>query len=104
MFSAIFRENRRFSRRIQVIESIELPEVLGLIAKPHYVLGTTYTLNRQAIEPTALNVLNSASNCLARSLCLFCGAAWINKKIAGLRKRLAALQVRKTKMEKAISK
>ena len=35
---------------MNVIESIELPAVLGLIAKPRYILGTTYTLSLAFFE------------------------------------------------------
>ena len=40
-------------------------------------------INRQAIEPAALNLLTSASSGLARSLCLLCRAAWIEAASAG---------------------
>ena len=35
---------------MNVIESIELPDVLGLIVKPRYILGTTYTLSLAFFE------------------------------------------------------
>ncbi len=40
-------------------------------------------INRQAIEPAALNLLTSASSGLARSLCLLCRAAWIEAASTG---------------------
>ena len=40
-------------------------------------------INRQAIEPAALNLLASASSGLARSLCLLCRAAWIEAACVG---------------------
>jgi type II secretory pathway predicted ATPase ExeA len=40
-------------------------------------------INRQAIEPAALNLLSSASSGLARSLCLLARAAWIEAAQAG---------------------
>jgi len=40
-------------------------------------------INRQAIEPAALNLLTSASSGLARSLCLLCRAAWIEAASVG---------------------
>jgi len=35
---------------MEAIQAIELPEVLGLIAKPRYILGTTYTLSLAFFE------------------------------------------------------
>lgn len=40
-------------------------------------------INRQALEPAALNLLTSASSGMARSLCLLCRAAWIEAASAG---------------------
>ena len=40
-------------------------------------------INRQAIEPAALNLLTSASSGLARSLCLLARAAWIEAASSG---------------------
>jgi hypothetical protein len=40
-------------------------------------------INRQVIEPAALNLLTSASSGLARSLCLLCRAAWIEAAGSG---------------------
>jgi type II secretory pathway predicted ATPase ExeA len=40
-------------------------------------------INRQAIDPAALNLLTSASGGLARSLCLLARAAWIEAASAG---------------------
>lgn len=40
-------------------------------------------INREAIEPAALNLLTSASSGLARSLCLLCRAAWIQAASTG---------------------
>jgi type II secretory pathway predicted ATPase ExeA len=44
---------------------------------------TAVGINRQAIEPAALNLLASASSGLARSLCLLCRAAWIEAVSTG---------------------
>lgn len=41
-------------------------------------------INRPVMEPAALNLLNSASGGLARSLCLLARAAWIEAASAGL--------------------
>jgi len=56
---------------MNVIESIELPEVFGLIDKPRHILGTTYTLSLAFFESAVFPGFNRDQ---LRSCLIICDA------------------------------
>jgi type II secretory pathway predicted ATPase ExeA len=76
------RQHRSLFSRIACHLSLS-PWTAPLVAQYVQQSLAAVGINRQAIEPAALNLLTSASSGLVRSLCLPCCAAWIEAASAG---------------------
>jgi type II secretory pathway predicted ATPase ExeA len=76
------RQHRSLFSRIACHYSLS-PWSAPLVAQYLQQSFAAVGLNRQTIEPAALNLLTSASSGLARSLCLLARAAWIEAASAG---------------------
>jgi hypothetical protein len=46
---------------MKIVESIELRDVLGLVSKPRYILGTTYTLSLAFFESAIFPEIDRSS-------------------------------------------
>lgn len=76
------RQHRSLFSRIACQVSLSpwtAPQVAQYVQQSLAAVG----IDRDAVEPAALNLLTSASSGLARSLCLLCRAAWIHAASAG---------------------
>lgn len=62
------------------IEPIKLSEVLGLVPKPMYVLGTTYTLSLAFFESVVFPEFNRSR---LKSCLIICGSPAYHNAIAG---------------------
>jgi len=78
----LLRQHRSLFSRIACHWSLG-PWTAPLVAEYVQQSFRAVGINRQAIEPAALNLLTSASSGLARSLCLLCRAAWIEAASTG---------------------
>lgn len=76
------RQHRSLFSRIACHLSLT-PWTAPLVAQYVQQSFATVGINREAIEPAALNLLTTASSGLARSLCLLCRAAWLHAASAG---------------------
>jgi type II secretory pathway predicted ATPase ExeA len=76
------RQHRSLFSRIGCHYSLS-PWTAPLVAQYVQQSFLAVGINRQAIEPAALNLLTSASSGLPRSLCLLARAAWIQAASAG---------------------
>ena len=79
------RQHRSLFSRIACHLSLS-PWAAPLVAQYVQQSFAAVGINREAIEPAALNLLTTASSGLARSLCLLCRAAWIHAASAGLQR------------------
>jgi type II secretory pathway predicted ATPase ExeA len=76
------RQHRSLFSRIACHMSLS-PWTAPLMAQYVQQSFAAVGINREVIEPAAMNLLTSASSGLARSLCLLCRAAWIHAASAG---------------------